>query len=74
PPSPATPGSGCLQLHFAATTTKRWTVSHLHPKTAAPRGALESVTIGRLRRIHIDAINTYAARLVNQQATTPKVA
>jgi len=24
PPSPATPGSGCLQLHPAATTAKRW--------------------------------------------------
>src|SRR5664279_5538920 len=40
PPSPAIPGSGCLRLHPAATTTRRWTVSHLHPKTAAPRGAL----------------------------------
>jgi hypothetical protein len=32
PPSPATPGSGCLQLHPAATTARRWTVSHLHPE------------------------------------------
>jgi hypothetical protein len=32
PPSPATPGSGCLQLHPAAATARRWTVSHLHPK------------------------------------------
>lgn len=35
-------------------------------------GELESVTIGRLRRIHIDAINTYAAHLVSQQATKRK--
>lgn len=42
PPHPATPGSGCLQLHPAATTTKRWTVSHLHPQTTAPRGAPEA--------------------------------
>lgn len=27
-------------------------------------GEIESVRIGRLRRIHIDAVNTYAARLV----------
>ena len=32
PPSPATPGSGCLQLHPTAATARRWTVSHLHPK------------------------------------------
>ena len=30
PPSPPTRGSGCLQLHPAATTARRWTVSHLH--------------------------------------------
>jgi len=27
-------------------------------------GEIESVRIGRLRRIHIDAVNAYAARLV----------
>src|SRR5712691_3092993 len=32
PPSPATPGSGCLQLHPAAATAGRWMVSHLHPE------------------------------------------
>lgn len=32
-------------------------------------GELESVLIGRLRRIHIDAIRAYAAHLVSQQAT-----
>ena len=30
PPSPAIPGSGCLQLQPAAATASRWTVSHLH--------------------------------------------
>ena len=29
-------------------------------------GALASVRIGRLRRIHVDAVNAYAARLVEQ--------
>ncbi|MGB6164411.1 MAG: helix-turn-helix domain-containing protein [Pseudonocardiaceae bacterium] len=31
-------------------------------------GKIESVLIGRLRRIHIDAIDTYAARLVEKAA------
>lgn len=31
-------------------------------------GEIESVQIGRLRRIHIDAVNSYAARLVAEQA------
>lgn len=30
-------------------------------------GEIESVLIGRLRRIHIDAINTYAAHLAAEQ-------
>jgi excisionase family DNA binding protein len=37
-------------------------------------GEIESVLIGRLRRIHIDAINAYAARLGSQQTTARKVA
>jgi excisionase family DNA binding protein len=35
-------------------------------------GELESVLIGRLRRIHIDSVHAYAARLVaEQQARQP---
>jgi excisionase family DNA binding protein len=37
-------------------------------------GEIESVLIGRLRRIHIDAINSYATRLASQQATTNQAA
>jgi excisionase family DNA binding protein len=37
-------------------------------------GEIESVLIGRLRRIHIDAIDSYTARLANQQATMNKAA
>lgn len=37
-------------------------------------GEIESVLIGRLRRIHIDAINAYTDRLVSQQVTTRQVA
>jgi excisionase family DNA binding protein len=33
-------------------------------------GELESILIGRLRRIHIDAINAYAARLTADQANS----
>ncbi len=33
-------------------------------------GELESVQIGRLRRVHIDAINDYAARLVANAKNT----
>ncbi|GAB2999688.1 helix-turn-helix domain-containing protein [Saccharothrix stipae] len=33
-------------------------------------GDLESVLIGRLRRIHVDAIDRYAARLVTEQTST----
>jgi hypothetical protein len=35
PPSPPIHGSGCLQLHPAATTAKQWTVSHLHMDISA---------------------------------------
>ncbi|MGH3686255.1 MAG: helix-turn-helix domain-containing protein [Pseudonocardiaceae bacterium] len=37
-------------------------------------GEIESILIGRLRRIHIDAIDTYTARLVSQQNTTDRSA
>ncbi len=37
-------------------------------------GEIESVLIGRLRRIHIDAIDSYAAHLANQQATMNQAA
>jgi excisionase family DNA binding protein len=37
-------------------------------------GEIESVLIGRLRRIHIEAINSYAARLASQQADMNKAA
>jgi hypothetical protein len=51
-PSPATPGSDCLQLHPAATTARRWTVFHLHPKhprlVAQLRSAYQSADLGSL--------------------------
>jgi len=37
-------------------------------------GELESVLIGRLRRIHIDAVATFAARLVASQQPTRRAA
>lgn len=38
--------------------------------TLVKSGDLESVLIGRLRRIHVDAIDRYAARLVAEQTST----
>lgn len=35
---------------------------------------LASVTIGRLRRIHVDAVAAYAARLVAEQTANRSVA
>ena len=40
--------SGCLQLPLTTAAARRWTVSHLHPETPAPRGALQ-VMLGHLR-------------------------
>lgn len=37
-------------------------------------GALDSVLIGRLRRVHVDSINEYAARLVAEHATNRAIA
>src|SRR5215510_6260042 len=47
---PRDPGSGFLQLYPAATTALKWKVFHLHPETAAPRGAHQPCPpVGRLR-------------------------
>jgi len=37
-------------------------------------GEIESVLIGRLRRVHVDAITAYADRLVAEQNTRPNAA
>jgi excisionase family DNA binding protein len=37
-------------------------------------GEIESVLIGRLRRIHLEALNSYAARLAGHQAGMNKAA
>ena len=37
-------------------------------------GEIESVLIGRLRRVHVDAITAYASRLVTQQNNRPNAA
>jgi hypothetical protein len=37
PPSPASPGSGCPQLHLLATTRQAAKVSHLHSNHSASR-------------------------------------
>jgi excisionase family DNA binding protein len=37
-------------------------------------GEIESVLIGRLRRVHVDAVTAYAAQLFTQQNTRPNAA
>jgi excisionase family DNA binding protein len=37
-------------------------------------GEIESVLIGRLRRVHVDAVNAYAARLVAEQRNSNRPA
>jgi excisionase family DNA binding protein len=37
-------------------------------------GEIESVLIGRLRRVHVDAVTAYASRLVAQQNARPNAA
>jgi excisionase family DNA binding protein len=52
------------RLHLGKTTTY----------ALVRAGEIESVLIGRLRRIHIDAINSYAERLARGHTTAPKAA
>ena len=54
---------GCPQLHPAATTARRWTVSHLHPDTSASWR-----TIGELER-HMPGQLAHMARSEHSAAT-----
>ena len=53
---------------------KRLNIGKTKTYALVKSGEIESVLIGRLRRIHIDAINAYADRLSSQQTTTRKIA
>lgn len=55
-------------------TAERLNIGKTKTYALVKSGEIESVLVGRLRRIHIDAINAYADRLSSQQTTTRKIA
>jgi len=69
-PRPEVPGPRSTPRRTLLTVEEAAELLHIgKTKTYAlvKSGDLASVLIGRLRRIHIDAINDYAARLVVEQ-------
>lgn len=70
-----TPQPGPRPMPARVLLTVEETAERLHigkTKTYAlvKAGEIESVLIGRLRRIHVDAVEAYAARLVAEQQST----
>jgi excisionase family DNA binding protein len=66
PPTPVIPVSRPMPARVLLTVEEAAERLHIgKTKTYAlvKAGEIESVLIGRLRRIHIDAVNAYAARL-----------
>lgn len=77
PPTPAAPVPRQIPARVLLTVEEAAERLHIgKTKTYAlvKAGEIESVLIGRLRRVHIDAIDAYAARLVSQQTATRKAA
>jgi excisionase family DNA binding protein len=73
PPTPTIPVSRPMPARVLLTVEEAADRMHIgKTKTYAlvKSGELESILIGRLRRIHIDAINAYAARLTADQANS----
>lgn len=73
PPTPQVPVSRPMPARVLLTVEEAAERLHIgKTKTYAlvKTGEIESVLIGRLRRIHIDAINAYAARLTAEQRNT----
>jgi excisionase family DNA binding protein len=71
PPSPDAPVSRPMPARVLLTVEEAAELLHIgKTKTYAlvKTGEIESVLIGRLRRIHIDAINAYARRLTAKAA------
>jgi excisionase family DNA binding protein len=76
-PTPEIPASRPMPARVLLTVEEAAQLLHIgKTKTYAlvKTGELESVLIGRLRRIHIDSIRAYTTHLVSQQATTDKAA
>lgn len=77
PPAPEIPESRAIPARILLTVEEAAEQLHIGKTKAyalVKTGELESVLIGRLRRIHIDAIRAYAARLVSHQAAMSKAA
>jgi excisionase family DNA binding protein len=76
PDTPApTPQSITLRvLLTVAEAAQRLHIGKTKTYALVKTGEIESVLIGRLRRIHIDAIDSYTARLANHHATINKAA
>jgi excisionase family DNA binding protein len=71
PPPPDVPASQPMSARVLLTIEEAAELLHIgKTKTYAlvKTGEIESVLIGRLRRIHIDAINVYARRLTAKAA------
>lgn len=67
PPSRPMPERVLLTVEEAA---ERLHIGKTKTYALVKTGAMDSVLIGRLRRIHVDAVNAYAARLVAEQANS----
>jgi excisionase family DNA binding protein len=77
PPDTKTPRPQAMPVRVLLTVQEAAERLHIGTtKTYAlvKTGDLESVLIGRLRRIHTDALNAYATRLTRQQTTPQKAA
>lgn len=70
PALPATPTTTVAKpqvLLTVAEAAERLGIGKTTTYALVRSGELESVLIGRLRRVHVDAVATYAARLVADQ-------
>jgi excisionase family DNA binding protein len=69
-PTPVVPVSRPMPARVLLTVeeaAERLHIGKTKTYTLVKAGEIESVLIGRLRRIHIDAVNAYAARLTADQ-------
>ncbi|MDQ2882622.1 MAG: helix-turn-helix domain-containing protein [Actinomycetota bacterium] len=77
PPAPAAPVSRPMPARVLLTVEEAAERLHIgKTKTYAlvKAGEIESVLIGRLRRVHIDAVDAYASRLTSDQQNTHRSA
>ncbi|MGB9047092.1 MAG: excisionase family DNA-binding protein [Pseudonocardiaceae bacterium] len=73
PPTPAVSVSRPMPARVLLTveeTAERLHIGKTKTYALVKSGELESVLIGRLRRVHIDAVNAYTARLTADQANS----